>query len=313
MSAFEPLVAKASLLFEGAGVQVYSWNATSNMLSPALGNDIADADGPTPRPLGVGAAGRAAQTGAPVLIVDYSESVGHATPAGRAGVVAAMGVPMYSDGRLIGAISVGVDHDRTHLGPKQLDALQSLVTGWSMDDQLALLSAIYDVHRRSAFGLAYQLLGDRELAEEAVQDVFLAVWRAGAKHDPEKGSQRTWVLAMVRRRSIDIHRMRARKPVSPMDEGALEMQAATDLSVDAERSIDRAEVYLALETLPSSQREAIELAYFGGLSHTEIAATLHTPIGTIKGRIRLALDSLRRSPGFQLIAQSEPARSRGNP
>lgn len=300
-------MAQATAVFEGAGVQIYRWDATANMLVPALGNDIAAADGAAHRPLGVGAAGRAAQQRAPVLIDGYSECVGPATPAGRAGVLAAMGAPIFSGGQLIGAISVGIDHQRMRLGPEQLETLQALATEWSRVDHLALVSAMYDQHRRPALGLAYRLLRDRYLAEEAVQDVFFAVWRSGAKYDPAKGSVRTWVLTMVHRRAVDLHRMRARRPVCPIDDRTLEVQGGTDPSVDAQQSLDRAQVCLALMDLPPKQREAIELAYFGGLSHTEIAATLQMPVGTIKGRIRLALDNLRRAPGSHLVAGSEPA------
>lgn len=308
-NGFGRLVDEASTRFEGAGVQVYRWNGHYQVLVPAEGNAISEADGPSPRPLGTGAAGRAAQCLAPVLISNYRESVGHATPAGRAGVLAAIAVPLCRDGDLVGAISVGTDDDGQRLGPDELDFLQALSNGWSTGDEPALLSAIYDAYRRRAFGLAYRLLRDRDLAEEAVQDVFLAIWRSGAQHDPQKGSLSTWVLTMVRRRAIDTHRTDMRRPIFPIDENVLEVQGGRDPSVEAPRSADFAPIYLALEDLPADQRQAIELAYFAGLSHTQIATKLQTPVGTIKGRIRLALERLRRTDGLELILDSDATRT----
>lgn len=161
---------------------------------------------------------------------------------------------------------------------------------------LSTLEALYDTYHRQAIGLAYHLLGDLGDAEEVAQEAFLAAWRAGHTYDAARGSTRTWLLALVRNRAIDVLRARTRRPITQMDEG-FDRADGTDVPAQAEASVDGAMAREALEDLPPDQREVIELAYFGGLSHSEIATHLATPLGTVKGRIRLALDRLRVSLG----------------
>ncbi|HTD78371.1 MAG TPA: sigma-70 family RNA polymerase sigma factor [Chloroflexota bacterium] len=161
---------------------------------------------------------------------------------------------------------------------------------------LADLEALYDAHHRQAIGLAYRILGDMGDAEEAVQEVFLSAWRSGHTYDPSRGSTRTWILSMVRNRSIDVLRARRRRPVQPLAEG-VDPPDTTDVPAQAASNVDAASARAALDTLPPEQKQVIELAYFGGLSHTEIAAQLAAPIGTVKGRIRLGLDHLRVAMG----------------
>jgi RNA polymerase sigma-70 factor, ECF subfamily len=168
---------------------------------------------------------------------------------------------------------------------------------------LADLEALYDAHHRQAIGLAYRMLGDMGDAEEAVQEVFLAAWRSGHTYDPSRGSTHTWILSMVRNRSIDVLRARRRRPVQPLAEG-VDPPDTTDVPAQAASNLDAASARAALETLPPEQKQVIELAYFGGLSHTEIAAQLAAPIGTIKGRIRLGLDHLRVAMGIPQDALS---------
>jgi RNA polymerase sigma-70 factor, ECF subfamily len=163
--------------------------------------------------------------------------------------------------------------------------------------ELANLEALYDAHHRQAIGLAYRILGDLGDAEEVVQEVFLAAWRSGHTYDPSRGTTHTWILSMVRNRCIDVLRSRRRRPVQPLAEG-VDVPDATDVPTEAASNIDAARARQALETLPPEQKEAIELAYFGGLSHTEIATQLAAPIGTVKGRIRLGLDRLRVALGI---------------
>ena len=140
-------------------------------------------------------------------------------------------------------------------------------------------------------------------AEEVVQEVFLAAWRAGHTYDPARGSTHTWILAMVRNRSIDVLRARRRRPVQPLVEG-LDPPDLSDVPAQAASNIDGATARRALASLPPEQKQVIEMAYFGGLSHTEIAAQLAAPIGTVKGRIRLGLDRLRAAMGVQQDALS---------
>jgi RNA polymerase sigma-70 factor (ECF subfamily) len=161
---------------------------------------------------------------------------------------------------------------------------------------LADLEALYDAHHRQAIGLAFRILGDMGDAEEAVQEVFLSAWRSGHTYDPSRGSTHTWILSMVRNRSIDVLRARRRRPVQPLAEG-VDPPDTTDVPAQAASNVDAASARAALDTLPPEQKQVIELAYFGGLSHTEIAAQLAAPIGTVKSRIRLGLDHLRVAMG----------------
>jgi RNA polymerase sigma-70 factor (ECF subfamily) len=169
--------------------------------------------------------------------------------------------------------------------------------------RLADLETIYDAHHRQAIGLAYRILGDLGDAEEVVQEVFLSAWRTGHQYDPSRGSTHAWILAMVRNRSIDVLRARRRRPVQPLAEG-VDPPDTQDVPAQAASNVDAAAARSALNSLPPEQKQAIELAYFGGLTHTEIATQLAAPIGTVKGRIRLGLDRLRVALGVPQDALS---------
>jgi RNA polymerase sigma-70 factor (ECF subfamily) len=168
---------------------------------------------------------------------------------------------------------------------------------------LADLETLYDLHHRQALGLAYRLLGNLGDAEEVVQEVFLSAWRSGHTYDPASGSTHTWILSMVRNRSIDVLRARKRRPVSQLAEDA-DPADTLDVQSEAAVAVDAVAARQALDTLPPEQKQVIELAYFSGLSHSEIAAQLAAPIGTVKGRIRLGLDRLRVLMGVQQDALS---------
>jgi RNA polymerase sigma-70 factor, ECF subfamily len=158
---------------------------------------------------------------------------------------------------------------------------------------------IFDRHADAAFSLAYRMCGRRATAEDVVQEAFVSLWRSGARYDRTRGSVRSWVLGVVHNRAIDLFRrdsVRTSKDVS--DEGAVERMAAPDSTeAEVQRGEDASEVRGALQELPDDQRQVIELAYFGGFTHSEIAEQLKLPAGTVKGRMRLGLTKLRLSLG----------------
>ena len=155
---------------------------------------------------------------------------------------------------------------------------------------------LYDRHGGAAFSLAYRMVGDRVTAEDVSQEAFLSIWRSRLRYQPERGSVRTWLLGIVHHRAIDALRRnvvheRRRSGV----EGLEERQEAPELTdVEVARREEARGVRSALEALPEEQCRVIELAYFGGFSHSQIAEMLKMPIGTVKGRMRLGLEKLRR-------------------
>src|SRR2546423_6091142 len=154
---------------------------------------------------------------------------------------------------------------------------------------------VYDRHASSAFSLAYRMLGSRAGAEDVTQDAFLSAWRSGARYDRARGSVRTWLLGIVHNRAIDaLRRGKIRDFPRADEEAAAErLEAAERTDVEVARRQEAATIRTAIETLPSEQSQVIELAYFGGFTHTEIAAMVQAPVGTVKGRMRLGLKKLR--------------------
>jgi RNA polymerase sigma-70 factor, ECF subfamily len=161
-------------------------------------------------------------------------------------------------------------------------------------DTLAF-EVVYDRHATAAFSLAYRMTGARNVAEDVVQEAFLSLWRSGARYDRTRGSVRTWVLGIVHNRAIDaLRRSMVHDKRRASDEGIEErLEAAERTEVEAARRDEAREVRSALAALPAEQSRVIELAYFGGFSQSEIAAMLETPIGTVKGRMRLGLQKMR--------------------
>jgi RNA polymerase sigma-70 factor (ECF subfamily) len=157
--------------------------------------------------------------------------------------------------------------------------------------------AIYDRHSSQAFGLAMRITGRRRAAEEATQDAFLGVWRAARSYDTSRGTLKTWLLSMVRNRSVDIVRREGRHDRDvQIDDALIDGLESTDRGA-AEQVSDREDARdtrQLLLSLSDDQRQVIELAYFSGLTQSEIAVRLGAPLGTIKGRQRLALIKMHR-------------------
>jgi RNA polymerase sigma-70 factor, ECF subfamily len=154
----------------------------------------------------------------------------------------------------------------------------------------------YDRHGGAAYSLAYRILGDRQAAEDTTQEALLSIWRSGARYDRVRGSVRGWTLGIVRNRAIDALRRDAARPRKPaFDPSELLEQRPAEARTEAEalRRESAREVHGALSDLPDEQSRVIELAFFGGFSHSEIAAMLNEPLGTIKGRMRLGMDKIR--------------------
>src|SRR3954452_20982648 len=171
--------------------------------------------------------------------------------------------------------------------------------------EAAAFEVLYERHSAAAFSLAYRMVGARGVAEDVVREAFLSIWRSGARYDSARGSVRTWVLGVVHHRGIDalrrafVHERRraGTEGVPETGEGGTrtdgEAAGRGGGGGEAARREEAARVRDALEELPPEQCQVIELAYFGGFTHTEIAEMLDTPVGTVKGRMRLGPDKLR--------------------
>ncbi len=170
------------------------------------------------------------------------------------------------------------------------------------DGEARAFEVIFDRHGGAAFSLAYRMCGQPAMAEDVVQEAFLSLWRSGANYDRSRGSVRSWVLGVVHNRAVDALRRGVRREGRDVaDEGIAERIEAperTDALVSGREEAQ--EIRTALGALPVDQRRVIELGYFGGFTHRQIAAMLELPAGTVKGRMRLGLAKLR-------LALGEPA------
>lgn len=181
--------------------------------------------------------------------------------------------------------------------PSDLELLRATARG---DNQAFM--ALYDRYARLAFGLAYRVLADAPSAEEAVQDAFMQVWnRAATFEDRGDANVRGWLLTIVHHRAIDVHRRAARHTEQSVTlDDRLELRALGGTWDEVARHLTTEEMRAALNDLPDDQRRTIEFAYFGGLTHQEIADHEAMPLGTVKGRMRLGLNKLRT-----LLTQAE--------
>ena len=176
----------------------------------------------------------------------------------------------------------------THLSDEALVALVA------RGDESAL-GELYDRVGRVAYGIAYRILRDDRLAEDAVQEGFLAVWRSAAAFRAERAKASTWIVTLVHRRAVDIVRREERRRAEPLESETRADPSDPGGSAEdvAWLGFERDRVQAALRSLPDAQREAIELAYYGGYSQSELAERLGVPLGTIKSRMFAGLTRLR--------------------
>jgi RNA polymerase sigma factor (sigma-70 family) len=167
---------------------------------------------------------------------------------------------------------------------------EALVTLVARSDESAL-AELYDRVGGTAFGLAYRVLRDEALAEDAVQEAFLALWRSAGSFLPERAKASTWILTLVHRRAVDLVRREQRRRTEPFEDAPEPLEGSAEEA--AWLRYERQRVQTALATLPDQQREAIELAYYGGLTQSELAERLGQPLGTIKSRMFAGLSRLR--------------------
>jgi RNA polymerase sigma-70 factor (ECF subfamily) len=169
------------------------------------------------------------------------------------------------------------------------------------------LAELYDRFGRVAYGVALRILRDERLAEDAVQEGFLAAWRNADRFVPERAKASTWLMTLVHRRAVDLVRREDRRRAEPLGERA-ELAPSGSAEEDAWLRFERERVQTALQQLPDQQREALELAYYGGFSQSELAERLGQPVGTIKSRMFTGLARLR-----ELLAEPGPGETAWKP
>jgi RNA polymerase sigma-70 factor (ECF subfamily) len=186
-----------------------------------------------------------------------------------------------------------VKRELAHLSDEALVALAAR-------SEQAALEELYDRYGRAAYGLALRVLRDAALAEDAVQEAFLAVWRTAPRFVPERGAASAWILTLVHRRAVDVVRREQRRRADPLEQ--VMEQGGGGADEEAWLRLQRERVQAALQQLPDPQREALELAYYGGFTQSELAERLGQPIGTIKSRMFAGLARLREllgEPGME--------------
>ena len=172
------------------------------------------------------------------------------------------------------------------------------------DGELDALQELYDRYRTMAYSIALRITTDASLAEDVVQDAFLGAWRNAARYVAGRGSVKTWLLSIVHHRAVDA--VRRRRPTTELPEAEAPPPAPLtlpDIWAEVAGNLDRAEIAAALATLSDVQREAIELAYFGGLTQVEIADRTGAPLGTVKSRVRLGLLAMRAALTGEAVAE----------
>jgi RNA polymerase sigma-70 factor (ECF subfamily) len=156
------------------------------------------------------------------------------------------------------------------------------------------IAALYDRYSGMAYGLAYRITGDATLAEDVVQEAFVALWKQARRFDPERGQVRSWLMTIVHHRGVDAVRRRSSRAERALPDGAEEFIAAQPRPDElAEWMLDAEAVREAAKQVPEEQRKTIEMAYFMGMTHVEIAERMDVPLGTVKSRLRIGLEKMR--------------------
>ena len=187
-----------------------------------------------------------------------------------------------------------MDRQLAHLSDEALVALAAR-------SEQSALAELYDRYGRTAYGLALRVLRDQALAEDAVQEAFLMIWRTASRFVPERGKASTWILTLVHRRAVDAVRREQRRRAESLDSAS--EPSVEGVEEDAWLRLQRERVQEALRRLPDVQREALELAYYGGFSQSELAERLGQPLGTIKSRMFTGLSRMREllgEPGTEI-------------
>ena len=191
-------------------------------------------------------------------------------------------------------------HEMTQRADEPSD--EQLMTNLDGPGVEAALSKLYDRYSRTVFGVGMKILGDRSMAEELVQEVFLKVWRSSGSFDSTRGSFSTWLYRVTRSVALDLYRKRAHR-ISQVADGQLHIAAERDSSAGPQEVVDESwlswRVSRALEMLDAPHQEVIDLAYFGGLSQREISERTGVPLGTVKTRTASAYKSLRKELAVQ--------------
>ena len=182
---------------------------------------------------------------------------------------------------------------RGHRGRYPLLADEDLISLVGDGDAQAF-ALLYDRHSRVAFSLAHRMLGERQAAEDLAQEAFIKIWRAATSYRAGRGGVRTWILSVVHNQGIDQLRANAtRRRTLEKIEASIPRSQPSEAFAECWRNSQRDQVREALNTLPAEQWKILELAYFSGYTHVEIADLLGLPLGTVKGRMRLGLKMLR--------------------
>jgi len=183
---------------------------------------------------------------------------------------------------------------RTVAGVIDLDPTDESLMADLVERRLPALGTLYDRYGRLAYALAYRILGEAEAAEDVVHDAFLLAWRGAPGFRRDRGSARGWLLSIVHHRAVDVLRRKTAFRPAPL-EAAEQRAGDADTAEEAARNVEHEGVRRVLTTLPEAQRRTIELAYFGGYTQVELAQLMGVPLGTVKGRMRIGLQKMRRA------------------